>query len=63
MNFKENVTASFSRLKKDMKDLRESLHSWVLLLKHDQSDLKARVYELERKMRILEAEGLAKLQR
>lgn len=63
MEFKRNVEKSFSRLKKDMNDFKESLNSWVLLLKRDQTDLRIRVIELERKIRILESEGLIRLEK
>lgn len=63
MFFQNKTGKSVSRLKKQMASLIESVNSWILLLRQDQADLKVRVYELERKIRILESEGLIRVQR
>lgn len=50
------IKASFRKIGKDMKELKSSVNEWVLFLNSNQRGLKQRVYELERKVRMLEAQ-------
>ena len=51
------IKKSFSKIGKDMKELKKSVNEWVLFLNSNQRDLKLRVYELEKKIRMLETES------
>lgn len=56
IDFTGKIKQSFKRIGKDMKELKQSLNEWILFLNSGQRDLKQRVYELERKVKAIEAE-------
>lgn len=56
-DFTGKIKQSFKKAGKDIAELKRSMNEWILFLNSSQRDLKQRVYELERKVRILESEG------
>ena len=56
IDFTGKVARSFKVMKKEVTELKQSLNEWILFLNSNQRDLKQRLYELEKKVRMLEAE-------
>lgn len=56
IDFSGKVAGSFRKMKKEVIELKQSLNEWILFLNSNQRDIKQRVYELERKVNMIEAE-------
>lgn len=56
IDFTGKVARSFKVMKKEVTELKQSLNEWILFLNSNQRDMKQRVYELEKRVRQLEAE-------
>ncbi|PIN87343.1 hypothetical protein COV19_00480 [Candidatus Woesearchaeota archaeon CG10_big_fil_rev_8_21_14_0_10_44_13] len=56
IDFTGKVANSFRKMKKEVMELKQSLNEWILFLNSNQRDMKQRIYELERKVRLLEAD-------
>lgn len=54
--FFEKIKNSFKKVKKDVESLRQSTNDWVVFLNRNQADIKIKIYELENRIRKLEAE-------
>ena len=56
MRFESKVAKSFKAVKNDVEQFRQSMNDWIVFLDHNQRESKTRIRELERRLRILEAE-------
>ena len=50
------IKNSFKRAKNDINALKQSANSWVLFLNSNQSEMKVKLYELDKRLRKLESE-------
>ena len=50
------IKNAFKRAKNDINALKQSTNSWVLFLNSNQSEMKVKLYELDKRLRKLESE-------
>jgi len=54
--FLSKIRNSFRRAKNDVSELKKSTNDWVMFLNRNQSDMKVKLYELDKRLRKLESE-------
>jgi len=54
--FFSKIKNSFRKAKKDISLLRHSTNDWILFLNGNQSEMKVKLYEMDRRLRKLESE-------
>ena len=54
--FFSKIRNSFRKAKRDVNALRNSTNDWVMFLNRNQSDMKVKLYELDKRLRKLESE-------
>ncbi|MBU0536419.1 MAG: hypothetical protein KKE20_05600 [Nanoarchaeota archaeon] len=61
LNFFGNIKRVLRKMRKEIAELRASVNEWIVHLNSENDELKARVAELDRRLRELEMERVAKM--